>query len=147
MAIFISKGNLQLLSKTATIPESGEIKMSPQELDHQILVRSLKKDGQEIAENLTGPQADAWHMSSCICGEAGELFDAIKKHIIYGKPLDIANVIEELRDLEFYLEGLRQILCITRMDTLQDNINKLNKRYSSGKFSNQEAQDRADKHE
>ena len=43
-----------------------------------------------------------------VSGEAGELLDAVKKAVIYRKPLDLENVIEELGDLEFYMEGLRQ---------------------------------------
>ena len=35
--------------------------------------------------------------------EAGELADAIKKHVIYGKPLDKVNVMEEIADLMWYL--------------------------------------------
>jgi hypothetical protein len=55
------------------------------------------------------------------------------------------NVVEELGDLEFYLEGVRQQLQISRDETLRANINKLNIRYRSGSYSNQHAQERTDK--
>jgi len=70
--------------------------------------------------------------------------DAIKKSAIYKKTLDRPNVIEELGDLEFYMQGLRSALGITREDTLRHNISKLTKRYGD-KYSNQAAQARADK--
>jgi NTP pyrophosphatase (non-canonical NTP hydrolase) len=80
-----------------------------------------------------------------VSGETGELLDAIKKHVIYRKPLDMPNIIEELGDIEFYMEGLRQQLGVTREQCLQHNIAKLTKRYESGSFSNASAIGRADK--
>lgn len=84
-------------------------------------------------------------MAIGVSGEAGELLDAIKKVVIYNKPIDRENVVEELGDIEFYLEGLRQSLGITREETIAANINKLGKRYEGLKYSDQAAQDRADK--
>lgn len=84
-------------------------------------------------------------MTMGISGEAGELLDAIKKGVIYRKPLDRENIIEELGDIEFYLEGLRQQLHISREETLLANINKLSKRYEKLSYSNDAAQTRADK--
>jgi hypothetical protein len=55
------------------------------------------------------------------------------------------NVIEELGDLEFYMEGLRQELGISRDLTLDRNISKLSKRYHSATYSDSQAQERADK--
>lgn len=115
---------------------------------HADMVKDLAKDGATIAEELTPVGAHLWHMSSCIQGEAGELFDAIKKVAVYGKSfndLNFENVVEELGDIEFYMEGLRQSLGISRQETINHNIAKLSKRYHEGKYSNQQAQDRADK--
>lgn len=109
------------------------------------MVSALVKPGQTIIEELTPSKAHDLHMAVGIVGEAGELIDAIKKAVIYNKPLDRDNVIEELGDIEFYMEGLRQSLNITREETILANIEKLGKRYSSGNYSNQQAQDRADK--
>lgn len=113
--------------------------------EHQKLVRSLVKPGQEIIDNLTPGQANSLHMTIGISGEAGELLDAMKKHLIYGKPLDVCNVIEELGDIEFYLEGLRQELKINREEVLSVNVRKLNVRYPAGRYSDGDAQSRKDK--
>ena len=117
----------------------------PNEQDYQALVSTLQKPGAEIIAELVPKKASALHMAIGISGESGELLDAVKKWVIYGKPLDVENVIEELGDLEFYMEGLRAELGLTREAVIQANIAKLNKRYASGKYSNQQAQDRADK--
>ena len=113
--------------------------------EHSTLVSDLKKSSKEIINELKPEQADALHMAVGIAGEAGELLDAIKKWSIYQKPLDLENVIEELGDLEFYMEGLRQSLNLTRIETLMENIAKLKKRYSKGKYTNDQANERADK--
>lgn len=84
------------------------------------------------------------HMALGIAGEAGEIVDAIKKAAVYGKPLDLPNVIEELGDLEFYMAGMRQMLGVSRHETLQANIEKLQKRYVDG-YSDRAAIARADK--
>lgn len=109
------------------------------------MVKALAKPGEAILAELDTRKAELMHMGIGICGEAGELLDAIKKHVIYNKPLDLVNCIEELGDIEFYMEGLRQLLGVSRDECLQHNIDKLSARYHSGKFSNQQAQDRADK--
>jgi NTP pyrophosphatase (non-canonical NTP hydrolase) len=113
--------------------------------EHSTLVSDLKKSPIKIISELQADQADALHMAVGIAGEAGELLDAIKKWAIYQKPLDLKNVIEELGDLEFYMEGLRQTLHLTRVQTLVENIAKLQKRYSKGQYSNDQANERADK--
>jgi hypothetical protein len=54
-------------------------------------------------------------------------------------------MIEELGDLEFYMSRIRQIIGVTRDEVLEHNYKKLSKRYALGKYSNEQAQDRADK--
>lgn len=115
---------------------------------YEDMVAALAKPGAEIISNLTNQNAHLWHMASGIMGEAGELFDVIKKPAIYAKGIiDRAHAVEELGDLEFFLEGLRQGLHITREETLLANVKKLGTRYATGSFSNEQAQARADKAE
>lgn len=96
--------------------------------------------------NISPEMADLLHMIIGVVGEAGELLEAALDHIIEDKPLDIENIREELGDLEFYQEGVRQNLSITRDETISQNISKLSVRYSSGSYSDNQAQSRADKH-
>ena len=111
------------------------------------MVAALVKSGQAIIDSLTPQKANTLHMAVGVSGEAGELLDAVKKYVIYEKELDRANVVEELGDLEFYMEGLRAELGITREETIAGNIAKLGKRYASGSYSDKQAHDRADKEE
>lgn len=108
-------------------------------------VAALVKSPNQIVEEMTPHKAHIMHMAIGVAGEAGELMDAIKKCAIYNKEVDINNVIEELGDLEFFMEGLRQCTGITREQTIEHNVAKLSKRYSSGSYSNKQAQERADK--
>jgi NTP pyrophosphatase (non-canonical NTP hydrolase) len=109
------------------------------------MVAGLAKPGQAIIDSLTEEKADLLHMVVGVAGEAGELVNAIKKHVIYNKPVDRDNVVEELGDLEFYMERIRQRLGITRQETIQGNVNKLGKRYAGLTYSDNAAQQRADK--
>jgi NTP pyrophosphatase (non-canonical NTP hydrolase) len=113
--------------------------------EHGKMVKALVKPGEAIIASLTPEKADALHMAVGVAGESGELLDAIKKYVIYNKDVDLENVIEELGDLEFYMEGLRQRLGITRQETLAANIVKLSKRYKAATYSDKAAQERADK--
>lgn len=118
--------------------------MTDLEADFVDMVRRLVKPGLNILDSLTPGKVDALHMAVGISGEAGELIDAIKKWVIYNKELDKENVIEELGDLEFYMQGLRTRLGIRREDTLRHVVQKLSKRYEEG-YSDKAAQVRADK--
>lgn len=114
------------------------------ETAHQAMVKDLAKPGVAILDEMTPANAHLIHMIMGLSGEVGELLDAVKKSVIYKKPLDMENVVEELGDIEFYLEGFRQGLQITRKQTLIENIAKLDVRYQ-GTYTDRAAQDRADK--
>ena len=114
-------------------------------VQYDIMVKSLLKSGKDILATLTASEANLLHLALGVSGEAGEIVDAIKKAAIYNKPLDRDNIIEELGDLEFYMEGLRQAIGVTRKEVIDSNVQKLGKRYASGKYSDKQAQERADK--
>lgn len=114
-------------------------------IKHEDMVRALAKKGDAILESMTPNKCDYMHHVMGICGEAGELLDAIKKAIIYNKAIDLENVIEELGDIEFYMEGLRQAFDITREQTLNGNITKLAQRYKDFQYTDAQAHARADK--
>jgi len=112
---------------------------------HAEMVEILTKPGHTILPKLCSFDIDLIHMALGISGEAGELLDAIKKYTIYRKELDRENLMEELGDLEFYMGRLRGILGISRTQTLAHNMDKLAKRYAGFQYSDQQAQERADK--
>jgi NTP pyrophosphatase (non-canonical NTP hydrolase) len=88
-------------------------------------------------------------LQHCILGiltEAGEIGDAIKKHIYYGQPLDVENVIEECGDILFYINNLATTIGVPVTTIQRLNIEKLRKRYPSG-FSEEHATARLDKND
>ena len=97
-------------------------------MNYSEMVYTLTKPGEEIVNSLSPMGAHMLHMAAGISGEAGELLDSIKKTVIYNKPIDRDNIVEELGDLEFYMEGLRQRLSITREQCIEAKIVKLSKR-------------------
>jgi len=112
--------------------------------EYKNFVMSKVKSGTEIASNMSPDEAHLIHMAIGVAGEAGELLDCIKKHTMYKKPLDLDNLIEELGDLEFYMEGIRYAVGIPREATIVANLTKLSKRYPK-RYTNKDAQERADK--
>ena len=89
-------------------------------------------------------QCELLHAAIGIAGEAGELLDAVRKHIFDGQPLDRENIIEELGDLCFYIEASMQVIGVSRVEIDVCNMAKLSKRYEGG-YSDQQAQERKDK--
>ena len=69
------------------------------------------------------------HADMGICTESGELTDALKKFIFYGKEVDRINVIEEAGDLMWYIGLLVDALGITLDEVMTKNIAKLSTRY------------------
>lgn len=115
------------------------------QVNYAQFVGDLCKPGQQIVSTMLPSEAHLIHMAMGVAGEAGELLDAIKKATIYKKKLDIENVVEELGDIEFFMQGIRNELCLSRDLVLQKNHEKLRKRYPVGVYSDGQANARADK--
>lgn len=114
-------------------------------ISHNDMVHTLTKPGVEILESMSPDKAHLVHMAMGLSGEVGELVDIIKKHLAYNRPLDYVHLVEELGDIEYYLEGLRQGLYLDRNFILEENVKKLSKRYPGLSYSDAAAQARADK--
>jgi NTP pyrophosphatase (non-canonical NTP hydrolase) len=112
---------------------------------YQQFVNSIVKSGAEIVRQLTPTQAHLLHMAVGVSGEAGELLDAVKKHCVYQKQIDLDNIKEEAGDILFYLTGLLNELDMSLEECINANTEKLSRRYASGSYSNEAAIARADK--
>ena len=73
--------------------------------------------------------------------ETGEAMDALKKYLIYGKPLDMTNLEEETGDLFWYCAILADACGFTFESSMEKNIAKLRARYSN-KFTEFDAMNR-----
>jgi NTP pyrophosphatase (non-canonical NTP hydrolase) len=96
------------------------------------LVQNLKAKPSDVRRNLAwlcDNELDILHGAIGLSTEAGELLDACKKMLFYGRPLDRLNVIEELGDIEWYLELIRAALGVTREQVIDANKKKLRVRY------------------
>ena len=67
-----------------------------------------------------------------LCGESGEAIDIVKKWMAQGHELDKAHLAKELGDIAWYLAEAATALDMPLEDILQENINKLKKRYPEG---------------
>jgi NTP pyrophosphatase (non-canonical NTP hydrolase) len=94
--------------------------------------------------SLTEVETDILHAAIGIAGEAGELIDAVKKYIIYGKPLDGDNIDEEMGDILWYLAIMAKALGTNFEKLMEANIDKLKLRYPE-KYTDAAAHARADK--
>jgi NTP pyrophosphatase (non-canonical NTP hydrolase) len=70
--------------------------------------------------------------------EVAEFTDMLKKHIFYGKPLDLINLKEELFDTTWYMAIALDVLEGSFEEGFQKNIDKLKARYPE-KFSEEKA--------
>ena len=71
------------------------------------------------------------HAGMGVGTEGGEILDACKKWMIYGKPLDKVNLREEAGDVLWYLSLLLRAIDSDFDETMQINIDKLRARYPS----------------
>lgn len=94
-----------------------------------------------IARVSDGNTVQILHAIMGIVTEAGELQDAMKKWLIYGKPLDLVNLMEECGDLEWYTSLLMRVIDVDHSAVWQANIDKLQARYPD-KFTEESALNR-----
>jgi len=70
-------------------------------ITHPELVSRLCKPGEDILDTLTPKKCHLWHMMTGLVGEVIELKEAWLKQ-------DVPNIIEELGDIRFYIQGFIQ---------------------------------------
>lgn len=90
------------------------------------------------------PADDLMHAALGLAGEAGEFADAIKKHLVYGRPLDHLNAVEEIGDILWFCALACTTLGVDMAQVAQENLDKLKRRYPEA-YSDKLAEDRLDK--
>ena len=104
-------------------------------------------DYQALANATAKPlsmKEDLIHASLGLAGEVGELTDTIKKHLIYGKALDVENIREEIGDVLWFCALMATAIGDSLNDIGFQNIEKLRQRYPE-KYSDFHASARLDK--
>ena len=106
--------------------------------------RTVNKNYDSIIKRLTPEKIGLLEAILGLNGESGELAEAFKKWLFYGKELDIANLKEEIGDMYWYSSRAVDCLRTTINEIMTGNIEKLRKRYPD-KFSEEDAINRMDK--
>lgn len=102
--------------------------MNPTEyIENAIVTESKDFDG--IRSRLTDRNIRLLHAAIGAATEAGELLDAIKKAIFYGKAVDEVNFREEVGDSLWYFAIALDELDSSFEETMGTNIAKLQARY------------------
>lgn len=103
------------------------------------VLRSEAPINDAIIERMSKPEViRLLHSAMGLTTEAGEFLDMLKKHIYYGKPLDLVNAREEIGDSMWYVGLAIDVLKTTLDEVMTININKLKARYPE-KFTEETA--------
>ena len=118
--------------------------MSKEYIEKVVFTES--KDFEAIKQRISHVNIRLLHGAIGIATEGGEVLDAIKKHVYYGKELDLNNIKEELGDLAWYMAIICDVLGVTLEEIQDANIKKLQDRYPNG-FTKEDAINRDTKNE
>jgi NTP pyrophosphatase (non-canonical NTP hydrolase) len=77
---------------------------------------------------MKGNNEDVLHAVFGAASEVGELADAMKRYLVYDKPIDSVNIMEEVGDVLWYLHKLAKTMGYTLTDAARANIAKLDNR-------------------
>ena len=102
--------------------------------DHKSYDQVLPRLSNEETARLT-------HYVLGVTSESGELADALKKWIAYGKSTDWVNIKEEVGDVLWYLARIADLGNFTLGEAMEINIKKLKTRYPD-KFTAERAMNR-----
>lgn len=104
-------------------------------------VKDYQEKAKRTAALLGSPIMDDLHMILGMQTEVAEMADVYKKHIAYGKPLDLVNIKEEIGDALWYIANLCNYNAWDMREIMQTNIDKLQARYPE-KFTQENALNR-----
>jgi hypothetical protein len=120
-------------------------------MDSEKYIEGVLKTESKDMEAIRGRLADdqtirMLHAAMGMATEAGELVDMMKKHIFYGRELDLVNAEEELGDGNWYQGVMVAAMRLKGYQTsfeqiMEKNIAKLRARYGD-KFSEEAALER-----
>lgn len=142
---------LQLALSSYNTSAAIKLSASPRSLDGmnatdylKAALRTEPTDYTSITARISGDNqagSRVLHAMIGLCTETGELQDAVKKHIIYGKPIDRVNVIEEFSDCLWYIAVGLDACGSSFEEAFAKNIAKLKARFPD-KFTEDQALNR-----
>ena len=104
-------------------------------------IKEYQEKAKKTLANTKDSLTDDLHMILGMQTESAEIADVYKKHIAYGKELDLVNIKEELGDQMWYIANLCNLHGWDLRDIMSTNIKKLEARFPD-KFSQEKALNR-----
>jgi NTP pyrophosphatase (non-canonical NTP hydrolase) len=92
-------------------------------------IREYQKEASRTNADLGSQTMNDLHMVLGMQTESAEIADQYKKHLAYGRELDLVNVKEELGDLMWYVANLCEMRGWDLRDIMATNIEKLRVRF------------------
>ena len=111
--------------------------MNPKEYIENVL-KTESNDFNAISSRLDAPTIRLLHAFMGMATESSEALDMLKKHLMYGKPLDKVNAAEEIGDVLWYAAVALDTLGVSFEEVMDKNIAKLKKRFGN-KFTSDAA--------
>ena len=78
------------------------------------------------------------HAAMGMATESGEFLDQLKRHIFYGKEIDVTNIVEEIGDSTWYERIGLDAIDVELLEAIQLNVSKLKARFPD-KFTERDA--------
>ena len=110
-----------------------------------VVTTSFDYEYREFVSNLYNNSSDPVLLALGLASEAGEVAGLVEKVANQGHEPDIEKLINELGDVEFYLNAIYALLGTTSTRVRRNNMAKLKSRYPTGKFSIKDSIARKDK--
>lgn len=103
------------------------------ELAHTTSATNFRKGYEkfyEVMDILDHPgKIQLLHAAFGLCTEVGEFQDQLKRHLFYGKELDLTNLVEEIGDILWYVAEALEALDTPLQVAMTKNIEKLRVRF------------------
>lgn len=125
--------------------EMGDIYFYMEQIVQRSGIKLDFADLEEGARNMVPSGEGHLFFAAAIAVHGSQVLDTIKKVALYNKELDTELLTNQMRALGMSMLAFGHYFSIDRQECLNANILKLSKRYSSLSYSDQQAQDRADK--
>lgn len=130
---FLGAERYQEWVKTTGSPRVYEVQIS-KELQSTMRAQGQLQDGDPIpvmSLGLPKPHFALMVAAMGICGEAGELVNKIRKHMERGDEILTEPLIEELGDINWFMNQVYNVLGISQEDVLEHNVAKLIARHGT----------------
>lgn len=110
-----------------------------------VVTTSFDYEYRKFVSNLYNNSSDPVLLALGLASEAGEVAGLVEKVANQGHEPDIEKLINELGDVEFYLNAIYALLDTTGEWVRRKNMAKLQGRYPTGRFSIKDSIARKDK--